>query len=203
MAMETIIGGGGDWRAPLGLGRLLSRWGVCTFVTPGDASGSQALLAILNGTTDRRLCVPVLRFWSDMTAAITAIEGYIRVGRDTASLIGAGTAIAKGLLDTRMSSSALATALMAASANGGPATPITGTTAPSPTTGTMLAQAELSVMHTLAGQRLALWQDVAMVASPPVLNPGQALTASYVGTGAGNPVTAFYAFSAIVEEYGA
>lgn len=202
MSMETIMGGAGDWRAPLGLGRLLSRWSATTFATVGAAAGQQALLAVLNGSTDRRLCVPYLWFCADYTAALTGSEGQVMAGRDVSASIGGGTALVKALLDTRYSSSPSMTVLGATASNGGALTALTGVTFDSAGTGSLFGLANASIMHTLVGQRLALPIPLLSPASPPVLNPGEALVVAYVGPAAQNPATASYVATAIVEEYG-
>ena len=197
-----MLAGGSDWRTILGVGGLLARYTVSSFRVLGDAAGSQTLLALLNQSTTRRLVVPRCHLWVDDTAAVTAAAGNIRVGRQVAAVLGGGTALAKALKDSRLSSDPLVTVLCAMSSDASGSTPITGVVAFSPAVGTLWGQVGLSKLQTAAGQRLVREQEVLSPVSPPVVNPGEALVVTFAGGAASNPATTQYCVTLDVEEYG-
>lgn len=201
MGMDTQVASG-DFRAYLGLRGLVSRYTVCSPRTAGDTTAAHTVLAILNGAVDRALAILSCRVSVDGSAAIATISGALRLSRQTAALLGGGTAMQKALDDTVFPSSALVTVLGATTADGAAATAITGVVIPVPTLnpGILLGQANPMIMHTAAGVRDTVEREL-VSGLPKIIRPGFAAAVGNYGLAAQNPATQQYTVTVTVEEY--
>lgn len=180
---------------------MASMFSAATFRTLGNAATTQNIFSLHNTAgAAKNLYVRRLLFQMDVTAVLTTFMPIIKTHRVSGAVPSGGTAIAKGLFDTNVSSIANAVALGATASDGGVATAITATP------GIVAWQQYGMRMHTLVGQVIGVDSNMlpALVDTAGyefVLRAGEGLVMQIVAAaGTSNPATNHYFAECVWEE---